>query len=385
MEKLQSLTQVFTSGEQVLRQTEAPTATASFVGDISLVRGVADRLTAEGSKAFCGIDSLLAADLVVGNLETPLSPAHLDPVRGAFTSQPELARYIFELGFNVFNMANNHTMDCGEAGLKDTLEVLHQNGMAHFGAGENLAGATTPLIIEKNGIRFGFIGYSQPELDAATPTSAGVAPLRLHRIEQELEALRGQVDVTIVSLHEGYEFQSYPRLDFMQLCRRSARCGANLIYGHHPHVLQGMETVENCLILYSLGNFLFDMPYHREVSATREGLITHATFDAKGVVALKLIPTYLDDECRLAGITDEARQNTLGHLEVLSRQLGDLEFVREQNHESVRQVMRAVLGAVYQLGKKGDQAGFDKYFQHQIRRDPYLKVFKDYGEMAGLS
>src|SRR5690606_25684758 len=142
--------------------------------------------------------------------------------------------------------------------------------------------------------------------------------------EQELEALRGQVDVTIVSLHEGYEFQSYPRLEFMQLCRKLAERGANLIYGHHPHVLQGMETVENCLILYSLGNFLFDMPYHRSVSATREGMIARVTFDAEGIVALKLVPTHLDDECRLAGSIGVAGQNTLERLEVLSRQLDDL-------------------------------------------------------------
>src|SRR5690606_17969547 len=188
-------------------------------------------------------------------------------------------------------IANNHTMDCGADGLRDTLSILAQNNIVHFGAGDNLEKARRPLIVERNHIKVGLLGYSQPELDAAKTDTAGNAPLRKDIILEDVAKLRPQVDVLILILHEGYEFQFYPRLPFMQLCRELTQHGVDVICGHHPHVLQGMETVGNSLILYSLGNFWFDMTYQRRVPQTRQGLIAHISFDKNGPVKLALTPT----------------------------------------------------------------------------------------------
>lgn len=383
MSSLSSLEAVFDNGRQGLRSSSGNITTFSFTGDVCLIGDVEKRLRENSQDAVMGMREALAADYVVGNLETPLSNAPLDPHRGALTSDPALAGVLVSLGFDAFTMANNHTMDCGEEGLRDTLAFLSQNNISCFGAGVNLQDAGKPLIVERNNIKIGLLGYSQPELDAAGPAHAGVAPLRKELILEGVAGLRPQVDVIILALHEGYEFQHYPRLEFLHLCRELAENGVDLICGHHPHVLQGMETVGNSLILYSLGNFWFDMAYHRSVPETREGLIAHVSFDKKGPVFLRLTPTVMDEKSLLRVSCEDHRAQILKHLRNISFLLKDTNAVREQNAFSTAQVMHAVLGAVYNLGHNDDKAGFEKYVRHQIRRDPYLKTFCDYAELIG--
>jgi len=383
MLSLPSLIAVFENGYQELRPPSGDITTFSFTGDICLIREVEERLRENPQNAIAGMREALAADYVVGNLETPLSKAPFDPQRGVLQSDPDLAHVLISLGFDAFTIANNHTMDCGAEGLQDTLSFLSQNNIAHFGAGENLQQVRQAVIVEHNNIKIGLLGYSQPELDAATQESAGVAPLRKEIILEDIAKLRQQVDVIILTLHEGYEFQHYPRLEFMHLCRELAQNGVDVICGHHPHVLQGMETVGNSLILYSLGNFWFDMTYQRRIPESRQGLIAHISFDKNGPVSLKLTPTVMDEKSHLRTAAGEQRKDILQHLKNISFLLQDTEAIREQNALSTAKVMRSILGAVYNLGLKDDKAGFEKYFYHQIRRDPYLKAFCDYAELIG--
>lgn len=384
MPSLPPLEAVFDNGHQELRPPSGDVATFSFTGDICLIREVEERLREDEQGAVIGIRQALAADFVVGNLETPLAAkSTLDPIRGVLNSNPDVARVLPELGFDAFTLANNHTMDCGAEGLGETLTFLEQNNIAHFGAGENLQSARKPLIVERNNIKIGLLGYSQPELDAAESDRAGVAPLRKQVILEDIAKLRPQVDNVVLVLHEGYEFQNYPRLDFLNLCHELAQNGVDLICGHHPHVMQGMETVGNSIILYSLGNFWFDMPYQHRVPQSRQSTIVHVAFDQKGPVILKLTPTVMEDDSQLRVSQDEDRENILRHLKDISSVLQNTEEIRNQNKLSAEKVMQGILGAVYRLGEKGDKAGFEKYIQHQIRRDPYLKTFCDYAELVG--
>jgi len=384
MISLSPLQTVFDNGYQELRPSSGDIATFSFTGDVCLIREVEQRLREDAENAVAGIREALAADYVVGNLETPLAAtADLDPIRGFLNSDPALAKVLVELGFDAFTIANNHTMDCGADGLNETLAFLNQNNIAHFGAGENLQSARKPLIVERNNIKIGLLGYSQPELDAAESNRAGISPLRKEAILEDIAKLRPQVDNVVLVLHEGYEFQNYPRLDFLNLCRELAQSGVDLICGHHPHVMHGMETVENCLILYSLGNFWFDLAYHRRIPQTRQSTIAQVSFDQNGPVRLKLTPTMMDDDSRLHVAQGDARKNILHHLKDISAALENTETIREQNALSAASVMRAILGNVYHLGETGDKAGFEKFVEYQIRRDPYLKTFSDYAELVG--
>jgi len=383
MSSLSPLQAVFENGHQELRPPSGDTTTFSFTGDICLIREVEERLRENPEDAIVGIREALAADYVIGNLETPLSKAPLDPQRGALQSDPALAQVLIALGFDAFTIANNHTMDCGADGLRDTLSFLSQNNIAHFGASDNLELARRPLIVERNNIKIGLLGYSQPELDAAGISQAGVTPLRKEIILEDIAKLRPQVDVIALTLHEGYEFQHYPRLEFMQLCRELTQNGVDVICGHHPHVLQGLETCGNSLIMYSLGNFWFDMTYQRCIPQTRQGLIAHISFDKNGPVKLVLTPTVMTENSKLRIADQDQRCEILQHLKDISFLLQNTEAIREQNALSVSKVMRSILGAVYNLGSKDDKAGFEKYVEHQIRRDPYLKSFRDYAEFIG--
>lgn len=384
MPSLPPLEAVFDSGYQKLRSTSGDSTTFSFTGDICLIREVEQRLREDAQGAVMGIRDALAADYVIGNLETPLAAnAALDPIRGVLNSAPELATVLPELGFDAFTLANNHTMDCGADGLGETLSFLQQNNIAHFGADTNEQSARKPLIVKRNNITIGLLGYSQPELDAAEAERAGVAPLRKDVILEDVAKLRSQVEVVVLTLHEGYEFQNYPRLDFLNLCHELAQSGVHLICGHHPHVMQGMETVGNCVILYSLGNFWFDMPYQHRVQQSRNSAIAHVTFDQNGATSLKVTPTIMDDGSRLRVAQGETRENILQHLKEISHVLQNKEEIRSQNKASAERVMQGILGAVYRLGEKGDKAGFEKYIQHQIHRDPYLKTFCDFADLVG--
>lgn len=381
---LPPLGQLFSSGAQVLRPSQDRTATVSVSGDISAIRGVETALLKHGDKALAGIAELLDADWVLGNLETSITEGlPLDPIRGAFTSRPDLTRYLLNLGFHSFNLANNHTMDCGPAGLNQTRDYLQQHAISFVGAGDNLAAATAPLIREVNGIRFGLLAFSQPELDAAGPQTAGVAPLRRQQVLDAVGKLRSKVDVLILSLHEGYEFQFYPRLDFIHFCRELIDLGVDLIWGNHPHVIQGMETRGQGLILYSMGNFLFDLDYQRQMPGTRDGLIAHVTFDRNGPCALRLVSATLDRESNLSPASPADQQRILSSLATVSATLDDLDQIRQHNLASVQSVFAQVLTAPYTFGTDNQQAALDHFIHHQCKRDPYLKVFRDFGELVG--
>lgn len=381
---LPALGTLFHGGQQTLRPSQGPTATISVTGDISGIRGVEESIREHGANIFQGIAELLKSDWVLGNLETPVSRnAERDPIRGAFTSDPDIMAPIFDLGFHGFNIANNHTMDYGVEGLQETLAELTKRGLQWTGAGMNLEEAEKPIIHTVNGLRFGLLAWSQPEIDNATEQTPGVAPLRRERVLKAVKALRPQVDILIVSLHEGYEFQFYPRLEFMDLCRELIDEGVDFLWGNHPHVIQGMETRGNGLIMFSVGNFLFDMQYHRQKEGTRDTLIPHLTFDAQGICGIELRCAVLGQDCILRVAEASDRQRIFNKLEQTSKALQDRERIRTENRKSVEEVFSIVMDAVYQMGKDNNPEALQHFLKHQFRRDPYLKVFRDFGELIG--
>lgn len=381
---LPPLAALFSEGRQTLRTSQGNTATLSVTGDISGIRGVEESIRQHGAQALDGIADLLRSDWVLGNLETPVTHhAQRDPVRGTFTSDPEIMAPIFDLGFHAFNIANNHIMDHGVEGLQETLAELHKRNILHTGAGLTLEEAERPIIHTVNGIRFGLLAWSQPEIDGAGENRPGVAPLRRERVLKAVQTLRPQVDVLIVSLHEGYEFQFYPRLEFMDLCRELIDQGVNLLWGNHPHVIQGMETRENGLILYSVGNFLFDLQYHRRMEGTRDTLVPHITFDAHGPCAIELRCAILGMDSILRPADPQDRERIFNKLREVSGALTDRERIRQENRKSTEEVFSIVIGAIYQMGKEDKPEALQHFLNHQCRRDPYLKVFRDFGELVG--
>lgn len=236
-------------------------------GDVMLGRGVEIRM-ARGKNPFEEVAPLLKqADIAFCNLEAMFCrnapTAVIGP--GFYTSLklaalPERSQFLKMAGFDVVSLANNHAMDFGPAAIEETKSALKQNGIAYFGAGESNAEVCAPAIVESRGMRIAFLGYAfdhSPNVYASDKTP-GIAELEPSTIRADIEKIRPRVDFVVVSLHWGNEYSHYPTHWQRQTAHDLIDAGADMILGHHPHVLQEIEEYHGKLIAYSLGNFVFD-------------------------------------------------------------------------------------------------------------------------------
>jgi poly-gamma-glutamate synthesis protein (capsule biosynthesis protein) len=209
-----------------------------------------------------------------------------------FEGPPEFASALAEAGIGVVTMANNHSVDYGRAALKDTIARLEKAGVQVVGAGADSSDAHAPAIVTTDaGATIGFLGYSDvwwPGFEA-TSSRAGVAQAfsNLKRMKRDIKALAAEVDYVVVGFHWGYEYQHYPVSQQTREAHAAVDAGADLVIGHHPHVLQGFETYKRRLIAYSLGDLVFD---HMAVE-TGQTVLVDATLRPDGVTA-RLVPAY---------------------------------------------------------------------------------------------
>ncbi len=199
------------------------------------------------------------ADIAFVNLETPLSDTAKK--KSGFLAPTAFAAGLKWAGIDVVSTANNHALDAGVAGLKDTLTSLSQVGLPAVGSGKDLASARLPYISEKNGIRLGFLAYTMSENSGnssyAKPNRAGVMPTDLSLIREDIQKLRPKVDYVILSFHWGLNDSKKPPFWVRNLAHKSIDSGADIILGHHPHFPQGIEIYKDKPIIYCLGNLIF--------------------------------------------------------------------------------------------------------------------------------
>ena len=160
-------------------------------------------------------------------------------------------------GIDIVNLANNHAMDYQGSGLSDTLATLDKAGIQSVGAGTDIKNARRPIVMEVKGQKVAYLGYYDADLHAATASTPGTNPRHNDRVAADIKALRSQVDWIVVNYHWGEELAKYPGDWQIDLARFTVDQGADLVVGHHPHVLQGAEVYKGRPIVYSLGNFIF--------------------------------------------------------------------------------------------------------------------------------
>jgi len=148
-------------------------------------------------------------------------------------------------------------MDYQAAGLEDTIKTLDQAGIRHVGAGRTIEEARRPEILDVKGQRIAYLGYYDGEFQAAGEGIAGTNSRQNDRVAADIKAIRSQVDWIVVNYHWGEELAKYPGDYQMDLAHFTIDQGADLVVGHHPHVLQGAEIYKGRPIVYSLGNFIF--------------------------------------------------------------------------------------------------------------------------------
>ncbi|MGZ8550641.1 MAG: CapA family protein [Chitinophagaceae bacterium] len=230
------------------------------VGDISFQGRHADHPSSEPFRQVAHI--LRSHDLVIGNLECPLvvGGTHL-PNKCCLRGSPEWAGMLKESRFDVLSLANNHIMDYGPSGLNQTIDALDDAGILHVGAGGTIQEANAPLLMECAGDKIAILARSSVIVRSpsyASERQPGAAFLNEKELISNLRECKRAADIVILLMHWGVEEYVLPTPEQRTWSKKFAKAGADLVLGHHPHVLQGIERDGNSLVAYSLGNFLFD-------------------------------------------------------------------------------------------------------------------------------
>ncbi|HET8900789.1 MAG TPA: CapA family protein [Holophagaceae bacterium] len=204
-----------------------------------------------------------SADVAFANLETPVAPTTGRPGKPyQFNAPEELPKALKDAGLQVLSTANNHAFDQGPKGIVETLQRLHDGGLVTIGTGATKAESEQAVFLERNGLKLAFLGFSDifnNDLDH-NPSKPWVRKLDLDAACAAVAEARKQADAVIVSVHWGIEDHHDPTPRQQEAAARLVAAGADLILGHHPHVLQPVAWVyaggRKGLAAYSLGNFI---------------------------------------------------------------------------------------------------------------------------------
>ncbi len=304
---------------------ETPQRTAlklAFVGDIYLGGFMQGKNLKDPSYPFTQVAPVLNnSDILIGNLESPLSLKGEVWLEKTFTLQtdPRTVQSLKFANFSVLTLANNHIMDFGPEALAETLAVLDKNNIKRAGAGMNLAEARRPAILDHNGLTIAVLAYNNtfPLEFNAGPNRPGTAYGDLPVVLQDIRAVREKADIVIVAFHWSAELLEIPK-DYQRIfAKKCIAAGANIVIGHHPHILQPLEVIDGGLVAYSLGNFAF-ASMSRKV---KDSVILLVECDEKGPYRAVLVPLNVNNpevqgQTRIRHGEDGAR--VIRHLQKIS-------------------------------------------------------------------
>jgi poly-gamma-glutamate synthesis protein (capsule biosynthesis protein) len=181
-------------------------------------------------------------------------------------------------------------MDKTESGLLQTMELLKDNGIICGGAGKNMEAASQMIILKKESLKIGIMFIAEKELNIASKDLPGAALFDPEMNKLEIIKNRGKVDFLAISVHAGHEFMQDPSPRIRQAYRSFIQAGANIVIGHHPHVVQGIEKYGQGWIFYSLGNLVFDSQYVSGYENTDQGYLSRITAGRNRVLGVEIIP-----------------------------------------------------------------------------------------------
>lgn len=287
-------------------------------------------------------------DILVLNLEGPIfSGPNIRPdVTSIHSNHPEILG-LFRNKLRIFNLANNHIMDYREEGLGKTLRLLREHGIYFLGAGRNVDEADKELIVEQKGLKIAFLAYTsnEPFVGAviATEGQAGSASFdNLDRITKKISYLRNIADIICISMHWGREHFIYPNPDQVKAAHILVEAGADIIIGHHPHVVQGVENYRGALIAYSLGNFY--LPPVRSTTGRieprkaggKEFVMLKLTRGRSGYAAMKMVGGMMQEDFTLKPYNETEQINFLANLKKISEPLCSKDYAKYWKRYKVR-------------------------------------------------
>lgn len=288
--------------------------TVIAVGDILLGRGVSQPEQAFASSA----DWLRSADLTLGNLECALTDTppeaavtleHSLPAPVRLYASTQAVDWLSAAGFDLLGLANNHSLDAGPDGLRQTADLLQEAGLAVVGAGATPEQALESLTFTQNGVKLAILSVNAipiPPDNALPEGQSAQAGWDVARWEREavlaaVSTARSQADALIVSIHWGYEYQFQADPVQIRYAELLFDAGADVVVGHHPHVVQAPEILTRpdgraVLAAYSLGNFVFDQGW---AEGSDQGLALRMVFDKQGLQAVQALYVVASAQPRL--------------------------------------------------------------------------------------
>jgi len=289
------------------------------VGDMMLSRRVGQEMVEREDYhyPFLQVKNYLSqADIGFGNLESPILPGR--PVSSGsfvFRADPEVAESLAWAGFDVLNLANNHILNHGADGLLKTFGYLQTNDLKYCGAANSNKSRLDQLaVIEKKGLKIGFLGYAYgPDYYAATEDASGMFLLKSELASQDIKKAKKKVDFLVVSMHAGREYEHTSSIQQQKFARAAVEAGADLVIGHHPHVIQEVEEYQGKYIFYSLGNFVFDQMWS---IATRQGLAVHFIITKEGLQEVDYLPVMIENYAQPRLAEKKEKQEILSHLQL---------------------------------------------------------------------
>jgi poly-gamma-glutamate capsule biosynthesis protein CapA/YwtB (metallophosphatase superfamily) len=256
-----------------------PSVNLVFLGDLMLGRGVAEaHAQGDWDSTLRSLHPLTgSADLALANLESPIgcdSSASAGP--RSLAAPPEAVAALSSAGMDILSTVNNHSLDAGEEGVKCTREILASRGI------RTLSASSLPLEFKVKGIEILFL---------AVDFTNDVSPAAWANLERILREADKAGKIIVISLHWGMEYQSGRDALQLRIARTLADSHADILWGHHPHVVQKMEWMGKTLVLYSLGNAVFDQ---QEPESVRRGELAWVEIDRRGVRRVWIVPFSID-------------------------------------------------------------------------------------------
>jgi poly-gamma-glutamate capsule biosynthesis protein CapA/YwtB (metallophosphatase superfamily) len=253
---------------------------------------------------------LTSADLTLANFENPVIRAAVwHPDATTFTGDLRLLPILDQAGIDGVTLGNNHILDAGVSGVRETIVHLDDAGIAHAGAGMDLAETREPMIFEVGETKIGVLSYQGVPLYDwawATETSAGTAPIQKEVMTEDVERLRDEVDLVVVMPHWGKEYIATPESWQVDWAHAAVDAGADVVIGGHAHWPKGIEVYEGDPIFYGVGNFLFDQSWSEETST---GIFAEITLYEDRVIQIRPVPFILLDYAQPNFLTPQGGAN----------------------------------------------------------------------------
>ena len=296
------------------------------MGDVMIGRSVSQKISEEGYDYPWGdvLPYLKQPGVNIINLETALtgSVKRVSKVFN-FKADPDQVKTLARAHIHVANIANNHILDFSEEGLLETIRMLEIEKIQYTGAGKNSAEARKPAVINCNGIKIGVIGCTDNESRWKADGHPGTYYVKvgdLTELKTDIQSIRSQVDILILSAHFGPNMVERPKRNEIGFKHQLIDLGVDIIHGHSAHIFQGIELYHGKIILYDTGDFIDDYYSDPELRNSRSFLFEIQIAEKK-IRGMKLLPVLIE-RMQVNFATDEVAKWSIARMQYLSEPFG---------------------------------------------------------------